>query len=69
MLAKDEGEKHFVILKSPEPQGQPADRLERRGSKKKRFVPVDELDFPKQTAVQGWLKGYAKEVLVVRQVF
>ena len=37
--------------------------------KKKRFIRVDELDFPEQTAVQGWLKGYAKAVLIVRQVF
>lgn len=36
---------------------------------KKRFARVDELDFPEQTAVQGWLKGYAKAVLLVRQVF
>ena len=36
--------------------------------KKKRFVRVDELDFPEKTAVQGWLKGYAKAVLVVCQV-
>jgi hypothetical protein len=37
--------------------------------KQKRFTRVDELDFPEQTAVQGWLKGYAKPVLLVRQVF
>lgn len=37
--------------------------------KQKRFVRVDELDFPEQTAVRGWLKGYAKAVLLVRQVF
>jgi len=37
--------------------------------KKKRFVRVDELDFPEQTAVQGWLKGSAQAVLLVRQVF
>ena len=37
--------------------------------KKKCFVRVDELDFPEKTEVQGWLKGYAKAVLVVRQVF
>jgi hypothetical protein len=37
--------------------------------KKKRFVRVDELDFPGQTAVPGWLKGYAKAVLLVRHVF
>ncbi len=37
--------------------------------KKKRFTRVDELDLPEQTCVRGWLKGYAKEVLVVRQVF
>jgi len=28
-----------------------------------------DLDLPEQTVVRGWLKGYAKEVLVVRQVF
>jgi hypothetical protein len=43
--------------------------LSEEDRKKKRFVRVDELDFPEQTAVQGWLKGYAKAVLVVRQVF
>ena len=43
--------------------------LSEEDRKKKRFVRVDELDFPEQTAVRGWLKGYAKEVLVVRQVF
>jgi hypothetical protein len=37
--------------------------------KKKRFVRVDELEFPEQVPVLGWLKGYTKEVLVVRQVF
>ena len=37
--------------------------------KKKCFVRVDELNFPEKTAVQGWLKGYAKAVLLVRQVF
>lgn len=36
---------------------------------KKRFVHVDALEFPEQTAVQGWLKGYAKAVRSVRQVF
>jgi hypothetical protein len=43
--------------------------LSEEDRKKKRFVRVDELDFPEQTAVQGWLKGYAKAVLVVRQIF
>ena len=37
--------------------------------KKKCFVRVDELNFPEKTAVQGWLKGYAKAVRLVRQVF
>ena len=37
--------------------------------KNKRFVRVDELDFSEKTTVQGWLKGYAKAVLLVRQVF
>jgi SRSO17 transposase len=43
--------------------------LSEEDRKKKRFVRVDELDFSEQTTVQGWLKGYAKAVLVVRQVF
>ena len=37
--------------------------------KNKRFVRVENLDLPEQTVVRGWLKDYAKEVLVVRQVF
>ena len=37
--------------------------------KNKRFVRVEDLDIAEQTAVHGWLKGYAKEVLVLRQVF
>ena len=37
--------------------------------KKKRFVRVDELNFTEQTAMQGWLKGYAKAARLVRQVF
>lgn len=37
--------------------------------KNKRFVRVEDLDLAEQTVVRGWLKGYAKEVLVVRQVF
>jgi hypothetical protein len=36
---------------------------------KKRFVRVDELEFPEQSAVQGWLKGSARAVRLVRQVF
>ena len=35
----------------------------------KRFVAVDELEFPEHGALQGWLKGYAKETRLVRQVF
>ena len=35
----------------------------------KRFVRVEDLNLPEQTVVRGWLKGYAKEVLVLRQVF
>ena len=37
--------------------------------KKKRFVRVDELEFAEQSAVQGWLKGSARAVRLVRQVF
>lgn len=37
--------------------------------KKKRFVRAGELQFPEQGAVQGWLKGSARAVRLVRQVF
>jgi hypothetical protein len=37
--------------------------------KKKRFVRVDELNSTEHTALQGWLKGYAKAIRWVRQVF
>ena len=37
--------------------------------KRKRFVRVNELNFPDKTPVQGWLKGYAQAVPMVRQVF
>ena len=43
--------------------------LSEEGRKNKRFTRVDKLIFSEQTPVRGWLKGYAKEVLVVRQVF
>lgn len=43
--------------------------LSEEDRKKNRFTRVDELDFPEQIPVRGWLKGYPKEVLVVRQVF
>ena len=43
--------------------------LSEEDKKNKRFVRIDELDLPKHTAVQGWLKDYAKAVLLVRQVF
>lgn len=36
---------------------------------KKRFVRVDELEFAEQGSVQGWLKGAARAVRLVRQVF
>jgi hypothetical protein len=37
--------------------------------KAKRFVRIDKLEFPEQIAVQGWLKGAARAVRLVRQVF
>ena len=43
--------------------------LSQEDQKNKRFVHVDQLHLPEQTAVRCWLKGYAKAVLVVRQVF
>lgn len=43
--------------------------LSEEDKRNKRFVRVDELDFPEQTAVQGWLKDYAQAVRLVRQVF
>lgn len=43
--------------------------LSEEDQKQKRFVRVDELDFPEQTVVRGWLKGCAQAILLVRQVF
>jgi hypothetical protein len=43
--------------------------LSKPDKKQGRFTRVDELQIPEQAKVRGWLKGYAKEVLVVRQVF
>jgi hypothetical protein len=43
--------------------------LAEEDKKQKRFTRVDELQIPEHGVVRGWLKGYAKEVLVVRQVF
>jgi DDE superfamily endonuclease len=37
--------------------------------REKRFVAVDKLEFPEQGVVQGWLKGYAQALRLVRQVF
>lgn len=35
----------------------------------KRFERIDRVSLPEKEAVRGWLKGYGKEVLLVRQVF
>jgi hypothetical protein len=43
--------------------------LSEEDKRQKRFTRVDELQIPEHDVVRGWLKGYAKEVLVVRQVF
>jgi DDE superfamily endonuclease len=43
--------------------------LREEDKKQKRFVRVDALDFPEHTPLRGWLKGYAHEVLIVRQIF
>jgi SRSO17 transposase len=43
--------------------------LSEEDRKNKRFVRIDELDLPEQTAVQGWLKDHAQAVQLVRQVF
>jgi len=37
--------------------------------KQGRFVRIDTLELSDQQVVRGWLKGYANEVLLVRQVF
>jgi len=34
-----------------------------------RYERIDRLSLPEKEAVHGWLKGYGKEVLLVRQVF
>ena len=43
--------------------------LSEEDKRNKRFVRVDELNFPEHAAVQGWLKDYAQAVLLSRQVF
>lgn len=43
--------------------------LSEKDRKAKRFTRVDELDFPEQGIMRGYLKDYDQEVLVVRQVF
>jgi hypothetical protein len=35
----------------------------------KRFERIDRVSLPEKEAVHGWLKGYANEVLLVRQLF
>ncbi len=34
-----------------------------------RYERIDRLSLPEKQAVRGWLKGYGKEMLLVRQVF
>jgi hypothetical protein len=43
--------------------------LSEKDRKAKRFTRVDELNFPEQGIVRGYLKDYDQEVFVVRQVF
>lgn len=37
--------------------------------KQGKFARIDSLNIPEQTTVRGWLKGFAQEVLLSRQVF
>lgn len=43
--------------------------LSQEDKRKGRFVRIDTLELSDKQAVRGWLKGYAHEVLLVRQVF
>jgi hypothetical protein len=43
--------------------------LSQKDKQEGRFVRVDSLNLSDKEAVNGWLKGYAKEVLLVRQIF
>jgi len=43
--------------------------LSEADKKKGRFVRIDTVQLSDKQAVHGWLKGYGKEVLLVRQVF
>lgn len=43
--------------------------LNETDKKQGRFVRIDTLELADKQAVRGWLKGYAHEVLLVRQVF
>ena len=43
--------------------------LSEEDKKNKKFTRIDDVIFPGQTAVKGWLKGYEEPVLLARQVF
>lgn len=43
--------------------------LSQEDKREGRFVRIDTLELSDKQAVRGWLKGYGKEVLLVRQVF
>lgn len=43
--------------------------LSAAGPKSRRFTRVDELQFPENGVVRGYLKDFSKEVLLVRQIF
>jgi hypothetical protein len=43
--------------------------LSEKDRDEQRFVHIDELNFPENTPLQGWLKGYKKPVLLTRQLF
>ena len=58
-------DKHFIAAL----KGNRLVALSQEDWKKKRFVRVDELEFSEQGTVQGWLKGSARAVRLVRQVF
>ena len=57
--------KHFIAAL----KGNRLVALSEDDRRNKRFVAVDELEFPEHGVVQGWLNGYAKDVCLVQQVF
>jgi hypothetical protein len=57
--------RHFIAALKDNPLFAVSEQDNKNG----RYQRVEDLNLPVQTVARGWLNGYTKEVLVVRQVF